>query len=320
MLTRCPDCATTFRITPEQLKARQGKVRCGECQHVFNALDSLVEEPLVVVPAATTDTSPAAEEPVPAPDSPAPESLPDRPDPITEHEPPPTEPLEKPLSASPAATLTQEVEEVPSEVIPTEILAAPEDEMPAPDSEIPAPAVTVSADIQADMPPWIALSPPKPRRRWPWVLGLTLALLALAAQILLYFRVELAVLQPGLKPLLQAACAPLGCDVPRPRRADLLGIETSDLHPDPRHKGRLQLVMSLRNRAPFNQELPHLEVTLTDTADTALLVRSLPPPDYLPPGTDPTQGFAANSELALNLTLDVGDLPAAGYRLYLYFP
>ncbi|TWO81711.1 DUF3426 domain-containing protein [Denitratisoma oestradiolicum] len=319
MLTRCPDCATTFRITPEQLKARQGKVRCGECQHVFNALDSLVEEPLVAVPAATTDTSPATEKPLSAPDSPAPESISDQLDPVAEHEPPPTEPLEQPPSASPAEALTQEVEEAPSGVIPTETLAMPAEEAPAPDSATPAPAATVSADIP-DMPPWIALSPPKPLRRWPWILGLTLALLALAAQTLLHFRVELAVLQPGLKPLLQAACAPLGCDVPRPRRADLLGIETSDLHPDPRHKGRLQLVMSLRNRAPFNQELPHLEVTLTDTADTALLVRSLPPPDYLPPGTDPTQGFAANSELALNLTLDVGDLPAAGYRLYLYFP
>jgi predicted Zn finger-like uncharacterized protein len=45
MLTRCPSCATHFRVTPEQLKARSGRVRCGECQNVFNALDSLIEEP-----------------------------------------------------------------------------------------------------------------------------------------------------------------------------------------------------------------------------------------------------------------------------------
>jgi predicted Zn finger-like uncharacterized protein len=45
MLTRCPACATHFRVTPEQLKARSGRVRCGECQHVFNALDTLIEEP-----------------------------------------------------------------------------------------------------------------------------------------------------------------------------------------------------------------------------------------------------------------------------------
>ena len=29
------------RITPEQLKSRQGRVRCGQCQNVFNALETL---------------------------------------------------------------------------------------------------------------------------------------------------------------------------------------------------------------------------------------------------------------------------------------
>ena len=44
MKTRCPECQTTFRVSPEQLKARAGKVRCGQCQSIFNALDSLLEE------------------------------------------------------------------------------------------------------------------------------------------------------------------------------------------------------------------------------------------------------------------------------------
>ena len=44
MKTRCPECPTTFRVSPEQLKARAGKVRCGQCQSIFNALDSLLEE------------------------------------------------------------------------------------------------------------------------------------------------------------------------------------------------------------------------------------------------------------------------------------
>ncbi|HRI91316.1 MAG TPA: zinc-ribbon domain-containing protein, partial [Accumulibacter sp.] len=29
MKTCCPGCQTIFRVTPEQLKARAGKVRCG---------------------------------------------------------------------------------------------------------------------------------------------------------------------------------------------------------------------------------------------------------------------------------------------------
>jgi glycine hydroxymethyltransferase len=38
MRTACPLCSTVFRVTPEQLRVRAGKVRCGQCQGVFNAL------------------------------------------------------------------------------------------------------------------------------------------------------------------------------------------------------------------------------------------------------------------------------------------
>lgn len=41
MRTRCPACQTAFRVTDEQLGVRDGKVRCGHCNHVFNAIDTL---------------------------------------------------------------------------------------------------------------------------------------------------------------------------------------------------------------------------------------------------------------------------------------
>jgi predicted Zn finger-like uncharacterized protein len=43
--TRCPQCQTVFRITAAQLKARDGKVRCGRCQHVFGADLHLLPRP-----------------------------------------------------------------------------------------------------------------------------------------------------------------------------------------------------------------------------------------------------------------------------------
>ena len=39
MRTRCPECGTVFRVTSEQLRRKAGKVRCGNCQAVFNAFD-----------------------------------------------------------------------------------------------------------------------------------------------------------------------------------------------------------------------------------------------------------------------------------------
>lgn len=44
MLTQCPNCETTFRVTSEILRVAQGQVRCGRCQTQFDALQRLIEE------------------------------------------------------------------------------------------------------------------------------------------------------------------------------------------------------------------------------------------------------------------------------------
>jgi predicted Zn finger-like uncharacterized protein len=51
--TRCPNCATVFRVAAAQLQAYEGWVRCGRCAEVFNAEQCLVAmEP---APAPTPD-------------------------------------------------------------------------------------------------------------------------------------------------------------------------------------------------------------------------------------------------------------------------
>jgi predicted Zn finger-like uncharacterized protein len=53
LVTRCPVCATAFRVQREQLGARGGKVRCGKCGQIFDGVASLVEEgaePLKIEP------------------------------------------------------------------------------------------------------------------------------------------------------------------------------------------------------------------------------------------------------------------------------
>ena len=44
LVTRCPVCATAFRVQRAQLGARGGKVRCGKCGQIFDGVASLVEE------------------------------------------------------------------------------------------------------------------------------------------------------------------------------------------------------------------------------------------------------------------------------------
>lgn len=43
LITSCPACSTSFHITPEQLLAHHGDVRCGKCSHVFNAGDRMAD-------------------------------------------------------------------------------------------------------------------------------------------------------------------------------------------------------------------------------------------------------------------------------------
>jgi predicted Zn finger-like uncharacterized protein len=53
MVTRCPKCATAFRITSTQLESAKGAVRCGSCLHIFKAQDFLVKSATPEVIATT---------------------------------------------------------------------------------------------------------------------------------------------------------------------------------------------------------------------------------------------------------------------------
>jgi len=163
---------------------------------------------------------------------------------------------------------------------------------------------------------------PKPQRRLAWAAGALLALAALAAQATLYFRTELTVLFPQLRPHLAAACAVLDCELKLPRRPKLMAIESSDLQADGRRENVIVLNAVLRNQAPFAQEYPALELTLTDERDEAVARRVLLPPDYLS-GAGPeriAQGIGAGVDLALRVALETDGLRAVGYRMYLFFP
>lgn len=44
MYTRCPKCSTCFRVTDRHLAVAKGKVRCGQCQLVFNAPENAIDD------------------------------------------------------------------------------------------------------------------------------------------------------------------------------------------------------------------------------------------------------------------------------------
>jgi predicted Zn finger-like uncharacterized protein len=52
LLTTCTTCAAQFKVLPEHLNVRQGRVMCGRCRTVFNAFETLkrVEDELPIMP------------------------------------------------------------------------------------------------------------------------------------------------------------------------------------------------------------------------------------------------------------------------------
>ena len=78
----------------------------------------------------------------------------------------------------------------------------------------------------------------------------------------------------------------------------------------------------IRNRAPFAQEHPALELTLTDAADMPVVRRVLQPSEYLDAAGRAAlaQGIAAGGESVLRVYFDARGLRATGYRVYLFYP
>jgi predicted Zn finger-like uncharacterized protein len=246
LVTRCPSCATAFRAQREQLAARGGRVRCGRCGAVFDAIRALVEEA--------------------------------------------TEPLR--LEPSPQLGLFD-----------------------------PSRRGAAASAQPAALPQFMAERPEPLRATWLWALLAVLAAAALALQAAHRYRAEIAVAFPQARPALEAGCRLLECEIPLPRRAELMSIESSDLQSDLRREGLMVLNALIRNRAPYAQAYPALELTLTENGGEAVLRRVLHPAEYLEArGAAQAQGISAGGELALRVHLDSGRARASGYRLYLFYP
>src|SRR3982074_1525657 len=60
IITQCPSCGTTFRVTPPQLQAQHGMVRCGRCAQIFDGFKTLATLPDTTPPeAAPVGATPA---------------------------------------------------------------------------------------------------------------------------------------------------------------------------------------------------------------------------------------------------------------------
>lgn len=67
LVTRCPQCGAAFKVVADQLRVRNGLVRCGACQTVFDGRACLVQPEAPVVPLLTQPADETPPTPVPTP-------------------------------------------------------------------------------------------------------------------------------------------------------------------------------------------------------------------------------------------------------------
>jgi predicted Zn finger-like uncharacterized protein len=179
----------------------------------------------------------------------------------------------------------------------------------------------VSDDDPEPLPAFMA-EPAAPRRALWWTLS-SVALLALLAQAALYYRAEIAATVPAARGALEAACGFAQCELKLPRRVKLLSIDSYEVRADPRREGVIILSAIIRNRAPFPQEYPALQFTLTDEANRPLVSRSIMPREYL--GAGPARqlmprGIDAGGDTTLTVYFDASRTRPTGYELVLFYP
>lgn len=162
----------------------------------------------------------------------------------------------------------------------------------------------------------------KRRFDWRWTLGCVALAGVAAVQLVYVFRTEVARSYPALRPALEEACATLGCSVPYPREAsdEKIKIESSEFFADSGGAGRYRLVATIANHVSYAQAWPSLELTVTDRFDMAIARRVLPPEAWLPENVRNEPAFPGHGEVTANLSLNLDQLAASGYRLYVFYP
>jgi predicted Zn finger-like uncharacterized protein len=287
IVTKCPSCGTTFRVTPQQLQAQHGMVRCGRCASVFDGFKTL---------ATLTDLTPPEVAPTVA-------SRDDMPM-VAEATPGPEEVRIEPADEAPAALPLQE--SAPA-VLPDDV-ATPE----------PVTMVQTAAIAPEPLPfaPAAIINPAPRRHAGGWAFGVLILLAGLAAQGVYLYRSEIAASVPEARPYLRKMCDLLRCTVALPQQPRQISIEASDLQAtDPANPGVIALTATLRNQATIELGYPALDVVLTNTKEHTVARRIFLPGEYLAAGKDPRTGIAPNAEITVRLDLDTGDLGAAGFRL-----
>ncbi len=259
MYTRCQHCHTWFRIGADALREGGGKVRCGHCLEVFNALYALREDlPAGEVEHLSADLKtqtehsddgivrwaameaslqlPSLEVAVPLPDSGV--------------------VIEPPLGDL------------------NSVDTAGLDSSPEPEAS-PMPDV-----LKADLHRLEHAARARRKRVWALV-SAVLLLLVLVGQYAWFAPEDMARRYPAARPWLERFCAQAACVLSTRRDLEKIIVLGRDVRVHPRFEGALLVTAALSNTANFEQAWPRLEFLLFNVNGQTIASRVFEPGEYL---------------------------------------
>lgn len=336
LITRCPACATLFKVVPDQLRISEGWVRCGQCDEVFDANVHLQADVLVaetpsapVVDTFGTSLANALEEDEGTAQATNPDSF----EPSLSSELPETPEPDAFFQASPhqLASLSEHLE--PSGFGEESLAHTPDAARSPPGAKLHTQLETPrysQADrsahrVDEDFQPSFMASDAKSRSLWrrPWArAGLAVAAvllgLLLLVQVVVHERNRIAAMEPSLHPLLTSMCGVYGCTISPLHQIESVVIDSSSFAKVRTEMYRLSF--TFKNTAPIALATPALELTLTDSQDQPVLRRVLVPSDFGGHQTtiSPEGDLTVSMPMAIKLAAPTERI--SGYRLLAFYP
>lgn len=338
LATRCPRCATTFKVQEVQLAASEGHVRCGRCDTVFDARQSLFDldtgEALDATPVNPPDAVP---EPASEPQFDEPE--PTTPSGVWQATAPPAAPeeplapawIEAPVQAEdrhePAWDDTPVSHEAGAPPAAAPSMAQVNERMNAmlgasPTSPEGVAGTGASSGTGAgNLDAWSSLrdseaapgAAPSWRRMGVWLLVAVLGL-GLPSQWAWSERAALRAKSPGLDAAMTRLCP--SCSNAPWQHLEGLSVSASGLQPTAQG-GAYRLSVTLQNRAPHTLALPWVELRLSDGSGRPVLRRVIGPQE-LGVSVDRLAG-GGTVQLAGTFRLPAGTA-ISGYEIGLFHP
>lgn len=342
MLTQCPNCQTTFRVTTEILRVADGQVRCGRCQTQFDALDRLIDENEAAnlqsgraardrAPAAMSEAGPRdieVEEPAAQEDI----TLEGRhieisgryrlPDGVRGETRIREETVEEWVeiddiedAAEEAAVIEIDEDAVDQEAIEDVIEEIVEDERAQARIEVAEEAYEPAPDEVERIEPELDLLTPPRRAPVPriWKILAGPLVLLLAIQFVHTYRHSLA-RHPRLGQAIMGIYGALGANLQPDWNLHAYEILQWHLGSDPAMPGTLKVRASLKNVASFAQPYPLLKLVLEDRWGESVREREFEPAEYLDPATAPDRLLGPAQQATATISIVDPGTDAEGFR------